>query len=400
MALIPDYGDPKLPGVRAKYGFLEAYVSIAGNVLIFVFQITFGLLINSIALMASAIHTLSDVGSSAIVWFGFREARKEADPEHPYGHGRVEHVATLVIAVLLFMVGVEFVIDSISRLLGEPGVVVNTYLVPVSILMIASFVGKELMARFSISLGKRIDSQTLIADAWHHRTDGMGALLVLVGVVGACFGYPWLDPLFGIAIALLIFYAGYEFARGAADTLVGKAPEADFTEAIKTSAESVQGVLGTHDVEVHDYGQEKRVSLHVGVSAGISAKKAHDIADRVEDSVYRGTGARVVAHVCIQEDPMEPGEVRKDIEGILSPRGEVVSFHITDIRDDGETRRLELHVLVKSGTTVEVTHELDHTLREVLAKHCSGLDVSLHIEPCTSDCEECGQTCDVRDERG
>ena len=154
--IIPDYGDITNPNIRAKYGYLEATISIIVNVLIFFIKLFLGIFINSIALIADGVHSLSDVSTSGVVIFGFRIAKKKPDKEHPYGHGRAEYIATLIIAILLILVGVGFIQQSIERIINLENIQHGEYAIIISIIVIISAILKELMARYSNAIAKKL----------------------------------------------------------------------------------------------------------------------------------------------------------------------------------------------------------------------------------------------------
>lgn len=280
--------------VRQTAGLLEAWVSIIGNIMLFAVKFAIGTAIRSISLIADSFHTLSDVLTSMVVLAGFKISRRAPDEEHPFGHGRGESIATLVIALLLLLVGVEFLNQSVRRLF-HPTPVAGTLLVVA--IMALSAIAKELMASFSIWLGKRIDSSTLIADAWHHRSDAIASALVAVALIGAIFKVYWLDGLFGVGVSLLIAYTGIELGRSSVNYLLGRSPSTETLKTIHDEAAAVDGVIGVHDVNVHDYGQHLAVSLHVEVEPSLDVTQAHLIADEVERRITGRMKADAVVHV-------------------------------------------------------------------------------------------------------
>lgn len=290
--------DPGL--IRQIAGLLEAWVSIIGNILLFGVKFAVGTAIGSIALVADSFHTLSDVLTSVVVLIGFKVAGRAPDREHPFGHGRGENIATLVIAVLLVIVGVEFLTQSVKRML-HPTPVAGTLMVAAMMIVFGAL--KELMAAFSIWLGRRIDSMALLADAWHHRSDAIASVLVAVAVVGAIYRVYWLDGLFGIGVSVLIVYTGFELGRSAADYLLGSSPSDKILSSIREEAAVVNGVVGVHDVNVHDYGLRHAISLHVEVQAAMNVSQAHLIADEVERRIAKKMNADTVVHI----DPPEGG---------------------------------------------------------------------------------------------
>jgi len=269
------------PEHRKKIAYLEAWVSIIGNLVLAIVKAVFGVLVNSISLIADAVHTASDVLTSLVVILGFRLAAIPPDKEHPNGHGRIEFIATLVISLLLVGVGIKFGIDSYHRLrVNTP--VAGSYLVVVVMLVAGLF--KEWMSRFSIDLGQRISSSTLIADAWHHRTDAIASVLVAIAILASKFGYYWVDAVLGFAVSALIVWTGIEIFRESCSKLIGEY-DGEQVEQINQLAVAVPGVLAVHDISVHDYGANKVVSIHIEVDQDLPLAKAHDIATTVRDTI-------------------------------------------------------------------------------------------------------------------
>lgn len=382
------------PAVRASYGALEAWVSIVANTLMAAGKFALGFWINSIALIADAGHTLSDTLTSVVVLIGFRTARKPVDAEHPHGHGRMESIATLIIATLLGAVGLEFLYESGKRLLSPELVTASGVVVAV---LVVSALFKEWMARFSEELGERIQSSALKADAWHHRSDAVASFLVAVAIGGAFLKVTWLDGVFGIGVSILILYTGVDLIRSSASYLIGESPDAGMLRDVKEAAGAVPGVVSTHDIEVHDYGPHKDVSLHVEVASGETAARAHEIATAVEEAVNRRFHVSTVVHV----DPLDnvPGvapaqEVRSVIESVLSTTREVAGFHaITVSGSQAGESTVHFHVVVSSRMDLASAHSLDHEIHRRVSERLPGYKVTLHMEPCDDRCEKCRIAC-------
>lgn len=280
--------------VRRIYGYLESWVSIVVNLALFALKYTLGTAINSVSLIADAFHTLSDMVTSLVVLLGFRAAAKAPDEEHPYGHGRVESIATLVIAVLLILVGIDFFKSSAKRLIDpEP---VSGDLIVVGIMLFSGLI-KEGLFFFSASLGKRIDSSALIADAWHHRSDAIASGLVAISVLAAMFGYNWVDAIFGLVVSGLIVHTGINLGRDSVSLLIGEGPDEAVLSSIEQRASSVEGVTGVHGIQVHDYGDRRLVSLHVTVEPHLNVEAAHGIATEVEQIVAENLDALTTVHI-------------------------------------------------------------------------------------------------------
>jgi cation diffusion facilitator family transporter len=279
---------------RKKYAYLEAWVSIIGNFLLAAIKVLFGLMLNSISLLADAAHTASDVLTSVVVLMGFKLSSSPADEKHPYGHGRIEFLATLLIAVMLIIVGVEFGKTSYDRLISNTQVKGSF---AVAVVMIAGAIFKEWMSQFSIDLGTRINASALIADAWHHRTDGIASILVAVAIVASQYGYYKVDAVFGLGVSALIVYTGVSIARDSSSKLIGEAADQEIIEDIEKLALSVLGVTGIHKIHVHDYGDRKMISLHIQVGNHLSLIKAHDISEQVEMVIESKINSKALVHV-------------------------------------------------------------------------------------------------------
>ncbi|MGI6585304.1 MAG: cation diffusion facilitator family transporter [Lutisporaceae bacterium] len=286
------------PVIRRKYAYLEAYVSIVGNLLLAAVKTVLGLFLNSISLLADAAHTASDVLTSIVVLLGFKMSSSPADEKHPFGHGRIELIATLIISAMLFIVGFEFAKSSYERLLSNTAVKGSFV---VALIMVLGAVFKEWMAQFSTDLGNRTRSSTLIADAWHHRTDSIASILVAVAIVASHFGYYKVDAVFGLIVSALIVYTGIDISKESISQIIGEVPEEDELNNIEKAALSVSGVHSIHKVNVHSYGNHKEISLHVQVNNDMSLVKAHDISERVERAIEANMSCKATVHI----EPLE-----------------------------------------------------------------------------------------------
>lgn len=282
------------PSERRRIGLIESWVSIAGNILLTMLKIVFGLLTNSIALIADAVHSASDIFSSVVVLIGFSMAGRKPDREHPHGHGRTEYLAGLVIAVMLVGAGLAFIYGSYMRLAG--GIFARPSAAAIAAVIVAILI-KEFLFYFSAKLGGLINSDALTGDAWHHRSDSLSSILVLVALIGGYLGMPVLDAYFGFAVALFIIYAGVKIARRSCSLLLGAAPAENLENGVISCVREVDGVIEAHDLEIHDYGSWKVVTVHIGVNGQLTLDEAHEIAHRVEERVSRSFHCTAVVHL-------------------------------------------------------------------------------------------------------
>ncbi|NMA55164.1 MAG: cation transporter [Firmicutes bacterium] len=298
------------PQVRARYGFLAAWISIIGNIILSALKVIIGLALNSVSLLADAAHTFSDVITSAVVLVGFHVSRRRPDREHPFGHGRIEQIATLIISLLLALVGIKFGQTALVRLLDGNEVRGTMF---GAVFMLVSGLIKELMAAVAFDIGDRINSTALRADAWHHRSDAMASALVAVAIVAARYGYQAVDAILGLAVSGLIIYTALRLGHAAGSSLIGEAPDCALLAEIAAIAHNIPGVMDVHDVVVHDYGALKAISLHIVVSRDISFVSAHKIASRVENAIENCISSIVVVHVDPSEKKLNPTSAHRDL---------------------------------------------------------------------------------------
>jgi cation diffusion facilitator family transporter len=394
--IIPDYGDINDPNIRAKYGYLEATISIIGNIIIFFIKLLLGIFINSIALIADGVHSLSDVSTSGVVIFGFRIAKKKPDKEHPYGHGRVEYIATLLIAILLILVGVGFIQQSIDRIINLETIQHGEYAIIISIIVIISAILKELMARYSNAIAKKIKSDVIKADAWHHRSDAFSSIGVAIGIIAARYGFPILDPIFGILVSVIIIFVGINLVRNASDFLIGQSPDHKLIEQIKEIAQETGNVMGIHDVSIHDYGTTKILTIHAEVDSNLPLKEAHKIADNLEKNIHIKTSYSTIIHLDPKEMQNKLRTKKRIIETILNKHKEIVTFHKIQIIRGVDNEEIKMHLIVDKDMSVKNSHELGHRLKSSLEEVYSSCNVDIHFEPCGKDCKMCTIPCQKR----
>ena len=326
--IVPIGENPALSAFRGDIGMLQGWISIAVNLILFGIKLIFGIISNSISLIADAFHTLSDMASSGVVVFGFKMASKPADKEHPFGHGRAETIAALTIAIMIGFAAVEFFKTSISRLVYPEMIQVSQI---VFVIVIITIILKEAMARLSYNLADKINSNILKADAIHHRTDMFSSFLVLIAFGGAWMGYQKVDAIMGLGVAGLMLYSAYGVARSAIDDLLGKPVDKKIIDDIKSRAMKVAGVWNIHDVVIHSYGAHRFISLHIEIPEGKSPEFMHEIADQVEKVLSDELDADVVTHVDpVTVDGKEFTKIQSIILGNLQTMNMVKS--IQDLR--------------------------------------------------------------------
>jgi len=364
---------------RSKIGVFQGWVSVAVNSLLFIIKLVIGLMVGAISVIADAVHTLSDVISSGVVIWGFKQAQKPADVEHPYGHGRAEYIATLIIAILLVVAGIEFIETSIDRIRHPQPVSANWWMVAILGLTILL---KEWTARYAEFLSTKIASGTLHADAWHHRTDAISSLLVVVALIAGNYGYPAVDGWAGLGVSLFLLYTGFEIAKDAVDDLLGKPPTTEEIDQIRDIVSGVEGVLGAHDIVVHSYGHDKFVSVHVEIDAVKSTAEAHDISEEVEERIMESIGAEPTVHL----DPVHPNDpmvqdINLTLTQLIQHDDRIMGVHDIRIVKSENHRVILFGINIRVGLLQRDILLCTETLKKAVQDQFSGYDVEIKVSP-------------------
>jgi len=289
--------DPKKEIEHKKYGYLEGVISIIVNSALFAVKLYAGIITGSIALVADAWHTLSDSLSSLIVIIAVKISGKKPDSEHPFGHGRWEQIAALFIAFLLAVISYDFAKDSISRFSNrEPA---NFGMLAI-IATALSIIVKELLAQYAFYIGRKTGNLTIKADGWHHRSDALSSVVVLIGIIFA-LKFPqlwWMDSVLGLIISLMLFYAVYEIAKEVVTKLLGEPPSEELIEKISFVVNSLNlGDLKPHHFHIHNYVNHQELTMHIRLDGHKSIEEGHRIATAIERKLENNFGIDVTVHV-------------------------------------------------------------------------------------------------------
>ncbi len=311
--------------VRAQYGILEGWVSTVINLILFAFKLAAGLFVNSIALITDAVHSLSDMLSSIAVIWGFKISAQPPDREHPFGHGRMEHVTTLIIAILLIITGFEFARVAFGRVMHAEPVVFN---LPVIIIVSITIVFKEWLSKFARELGRRIDSKALEGDARHHKADVITSVMVISVLFSEKIHFRQFDGVVGILISVYIMYSGWKMLQDVITPLLGESATYEELAEIKKIAKSVKGIKGTHDIMMHKYGSMKVISLHVEIPEEFPFMEAHNLIEEIEENINVKMGAITTIHLDpIQKLNDDLRQVHSILGGIIKSNSELNSYH-------------------------------------------------------------------------
>lgn len=276
-----------------------AWISIVLNFLLFIFKYWAGIVSGSVAIIADAWHTLSDSASSAIVIIGLKWSSVPADSEHPFGHGRAELISSIIIGVMLGLIAVNFFIESIQQLQAHE---VITYGLLAKSAIITSILVKEIMAQYSFYIGKKADSDSLRADGWHHRSDALSSVIVLLGMFLAGHWW-WIDGAMGILITIMLGYATYQILKRAIHKSLGEKPDAEtMLKLNRISEDAFARELHLHHTHIHVYGDHKEITFHIKLPPDMTLEKAHDIATILEKRILN----EMEMHATIHMEPLKP----------------------------------------------------------------------------------------------
>lgn len=363
---VKNYDQVADPAVRDAYGKLAGIVGILSNSLLCVMKMLIGFLSGSIAIVADAVNNLADASSSLITLVGFKLASMPEDDEHPYGHARMEYLAGMAVSVMIIIVGVELGKSSIEKILHPSPLEFSWTVVIVLLLAIAIKVWQSL---FNISAGKKINSLALIATGTDSRNDVISTSVVLAGVLMGHFLNVQIDGYLGLAVALFILWSGISLVKETVSPLLGEAPDPDLVNNIEKQAMSFDGVLGIHDLVVHNYGPGKIfASVHIEVDSDVDVMLSHDLVDNIEKQISHDLHLLLTAHM----DPVNTHDPNREplsniIKEAISEIPGVLSFH--DLRIvPGSTHTNVIFDVVASSECKESPEKI----RQILQERISG----------------------------
>jgi len=278
-----------------KLSYIEGIGSIVINVILFILKYWVGIMTGSIAIIADAWHTLSDSLTSIVVILGAKISSKPADDNHPFGHGRAESVASIIIGVLLFIVGSNFLFDAIQRLKSKEAAV---FTMSAIVIFILSVIIKEAMAQFSFWAYRKTKSPSLKADGWHHRSDSIASAIILFSIfIGKNLW--WIDGVFGIIVSALIIYTAFDIIKEASQPILGKNPDQANVEQIRKVAKNYN-LNQIHHIKEHSYGSHLEYTMHVCMQKNTQIHGAHDIIRKFKDDLREKL--KIEATVFIEPD--------------------------------------------------------------------------------------------------
>ena len=352
--------------VRASYGNLGSFVGIFCNLLLCALKISIGYITGSISITADGLNNLSDMGSSVVTMIGFKLSNKPADSDHPFGHGRMEYMSAFIVSVLILLVGFELMKSSVGALVDNSPA--PTYSLVSIIILAISVVIKFWLFLFNRKIGKKIDSDSLIATAQDSLNDMIATVVILIAAVLSYYvALPFnLDAILGIAVAIFILLSGIGIAKATLDNILGKPPEKQLIEDIKDIVLSFDEFVGIHDLIVHNYGPGRQfASVHVEVPQNIDIVKCHEQIDICEKLVNE----RLNIHLVIHMDPIDVhnqsvNAAKNDMCNVLTNIDPKLSLHDFRMTPECDTlTNLIFDVVVPSSCKIE-HKELNRQIEE------------------------------------
>ncbi|SCJ52255.1 Ferrous-iron efflux pump FieF [uncultured Eubacterium sp.] len=319
---VKDYENTKDPQVRERYGKFAGIVGILSNVILCAAKILVGVIAGSIAIIADGINNLADASSSIITLAGFKLSSMPEDKEHPYGHARIEYISGMIVSVLIVVVGIELIKSSADKIMHPSPLEFSWSIVIVLLLAIAI---KIWQAMFNINIGKRINSLTLTATGTDSRNDVIATTVVLISIIVGKLTGLQIDGYMGCLVALFIIWSGIGLVKETMSPLLGEAPDPELVNAISEMALSYGGVLGIHDLVVHNYGPGRIfASIHIEVDADADMMESHDMIDNIEREMAKKLHIEITGHLdpVRTNDPVVKkmvqltGEVASQIDGV------------------------------------------------------------------------------------
>lgn len=376
---IKDSANIESTEVRTRYGMLASVVGIFCNVLLFSVKLAIGLILSSLAVTADAFNNLSDAASSIISFVGVKMAGKPADAEHPFGHGRIEYIAALIVSFLVIEVGFTFFKSSISKIMHPEEITFDP--VPF-IILILSILVKLWMAFFNNKLGKRIDSKVMLATAADSLGDVITTSATVISIVICHFTSINVDAIAGLIVSGIVIWSGVSIAKDTLEPLIGQRVPSELYQKITNMVESYEGIVGAHDLIVHNYGPNRSMAtIHAEVPNDVSIEASHEIIDRIERDAKKELNILLVIHM----DPVEMRdeevlELRDKTSHIVHALDPELHFHDFRVLKENEQKNLIFDLVVPDSYTEKDANRVMHQLIALLHEMEKNVDCIITLD--------------------
>lgn len=376
---IKDSANIESTEVRTRYGMLASVVGIFCNVLLFSVKLAIGLILSSLAVTADAFNNLSDAASSIISFVGVKMAGKPADAEHPFGHGRIEYIAALIVSFLVIEVGFTFFKSSISKIMHPEEITFDP--IPF-IILILSILVKLWMAFFNNKLGKRIDSKVMLATAADSLGDVITTSATVISIVICHFTSINVDAIAGLIVSGIVIWSGVSIAKDTLEPLIGQRVPSELYQKITDMVESYEGIVGAHDLIVHNYGPNRSMAtIHAEVPNDVSIEASHEIIDRIERDAKKELNILLVIHM----DPVEMRdeevlELRDKTSHIVHALDPELHFHDFRVLKENEQKNLIFDLVVPDSYTEKDANRVMHQLIALLHEMEKNVDCIITLD--------------------
>ena len=370
--------------IRARIGKLSGAVGIICNCLLAAGKLIVGQMTSSMSITADGLNNLSDGASSIVTLLGFKLAEKPADRKHPYGHARIEYIAGLTVAVMILFIGLELGKSSVEKLIDPAPIEFSFTAVWV---LFASILVKLFMMLFNLKMGRRINSNALLATAADSRNDVMTTSAVLAASIVEHFYDVRIDGVMGIAVSLFILYSGIKLAGETMSPLLGEGANPELQKQITDYINGCPMVLGCHDLMVHDYGPGRRyASIHVEIDKNEDPMACHARIDRMERECLKNYGTHLVIHYdpVVTDDP-EVNSTKRLVNTIIKVRDGRLTIHDFRMVDDGESVKMSFDMILPEDLRGQ-----EQSIKETVEKALDSLDSKKYYADITFDMESDG----------
>ncbi len=358
---------------RLRIGYMGSIVGVVVNVILAIIKLIIGYMISSISVIADGFNNLTDSASSIITLVGFKLSSMPPDKEHPYGHGRVEYISALIVAFLVMLVGFQFIISSVKKIMNP--VAIEFQLIPFLILAV-SIISKIWLAHFNKKVGREINSKSLVASGVDAMGDVLTTSVVVVSIFVSQFTSLPLDGFIGLVVSLLIIYAGYNLVKDTISPLIGEAPSRELMQDINREVMSYDYITGVHDLVLHKYGEDKTMGvIDAEFPANIDIIKIHEEITKAEREIREKYGVNLVINMDpLGEESEERYILRNEIKHIIKDNPLYKSMHDFEIIEAEDGRVAEFHIVVdgekmgKDENRETIKKQVESTLEEKCSK--------------------------------
>lgn len=369
---IKSYKDTKTAVVREQYGKLSSIVGIIINLSLFAAKFTVGTLANSISITGDAVNNLSDTGSSVVSLVSFKLSGKPADDKHPFGHARIEYIASSIVAVVILLIGVELAKSSVDKIFHPVNVEFNFVTI---LILIMSIAAKLWLFSFYKKTGRRIDSSVMQAAAADSMSDVLATSTVLISLLLSPLIHFQLDGYMGVAVSVFIMISGINILKDTMDRILGQGPSEELARLIEGYIRKHEGIIGIHDLIVHDYGPQRSfASVHAEVDARVDILDSHDLIDNIERDIVMEHGINLVIHLdpVVRDDPYA-NELQQKTEQVVDIIDESLSVHDFRVVRGQTHSNLIFDVKVSNGCKMS-----DKSILIKIQQGLAVIDKSLH----------------------